>query len=194
MMAHEEPVRDAVDEIAEAWSRELPGAPVESIGVITRIWRIAHLLENDRRSTMQRLGMEVSTRSLLATLRRAGEPYVLAPSEIARRAGVSAGAVSQWVSRAERDGWVVRRRGGGSDGRAVEVALTDAGRTRIDDVVGELLEHEAGLVAALDDEEVAQLSGLLRQLMAGLGKRAGERATSPESSAGGPVHRRSSGR
>ncbi len=192
-MAHEEPVRDAVDEIAQAWRRELPGAPVESIGVITRIWRIAHLLEADRRRTMQRLGMEVSTRSLLATLRRAGEPYALAPSEIARRSGVSPGAVSQWVSRAERDGWVVRRRGGGSDGRAVEVALTDAGRTRIDEVVGELLEHEAGLVAGLDDEEVAQLGGLLRTLMAGLGKRAGEQETSPELPSDGPVHRRSGG-
>ncbi|SEE87145.1 DNA-binding transcriptional regulator, MarR family [Ruania alba] len=167
-MAQDEQARDAVDEIAEAWRRELPGAPVESIGVITRIWRIAHLLENDRRATMQRLGMEVSTRSLLATLRRAGHPYVLAPSEIARRAGVSAGAVSQWVSRAERDGWVVRRRGAGADGRAVEVTLTDAGRERIDAVVGDLLEHEAELVAGLDEREVARLGNLLRRLMAGL--------------------------
>ncbi|QOR71159.1 MarR family transcriptional regulator [Ruania alkalisoli] len=167
MVAYEDDLRDAVDEIADAWRRELPGAPVDSIGVITRVWRIAHLLDADRRDTMQRLGMEISTRNLLATLRRAGAPYELAPSEIARRAGVSAGAVSQWVARAERDGWVARRRGEG-DGRAVTVTLTDQGRERIDAVVGELLAHEATLVAGLEEGEVNQLAGLLRRLMAGL--------------------------
>lgn len=68
----ENPSSDEVDEIQRAWLRERPGTPVSSIGVITRIWHIAKLLEDDRRATMLELGMDASTRNLLSTLRRSG--------------------------------------------------------------------------------------------------------------------------
>ncbi|GAB3294757.1 MarR family winged helix-turn-helix transcriptional regulator [Epidermidibacterium keratini] len=158
---------DAVDEIADAWARELPDAPNASIGVITRIWRIAKLLEEDRRATMRRLGMDVTTRNLLSTLRRSGPPYRLSISEIARQAGVTPGAVSQWVSTNEREGMVVRERSD-RDGRAVFVALTDDGKRRIDAVVVDLLSHEDELVAGLSGRQVDQLAGLLKKLMSSL--------------------------
>ena len=116
-----------MDTIAAAWARERPGTPVASIGVITRIWRLAKLLEDDRRETMLRLGMDAGTRDLLSTLRRSGPPYRLSPSELARRNLVSAGAVSQRVARCERAG-LVRRLRSPDDGRGVLVELTAAGR------------------------------------------------------------------
>ncbi len=160
--------RDDVDEIQAAWAREQPGVPVASIGVITRIWRIARLLDDDRRSTMRRLGMDVPTRNVLSTLRRAGAPYSLTASELARRAGVTPAAVSQWVARAEADGLVTRRRHTVGDTRQVDVSLTERGRERIDGVVAELLRHEDDLVAGLDPDEVEQLSASLRTLLASL--------------------------
>lgn len=163
---------DAVDEIQAAWRRERPGVPVASIGVITRIWRIARLLDDDRRATMRRLGMDVPTRNLLSTLRRAGTPYSLTASELARRAGVTPGAVSQWVARAETAGLVTRRRRTNGDTRQVDITLTRRGRDRIDALVGELLDHEDGLVAGLTGAEIDQLSALLRTLLASLTARA----------------------
>lgn len=162
---------DEADAIAAAWARERPGTPVASIGVITRIWRLAKLLEDDRRETMLRLGMDPGTRDLLSTLRRAGPPYQLPPSELARRSLVSAGAVSQRVARCERVG-LVRRLRAPEDGRGVLVELTEAGHTEVERTVDDLLRHEEGLLSALSAKQRTQLSDLLRILLTDLTERA----------------------
>lgn len=164
---------DDVDAIEQAWLRERPGTPVDSIGVITRIWRIARLLDQDRRRTMARLDLDVSTRDLLSTLRRAGTPYELTPSELAARSLVSQSAISQRIARAEARGLVTRRRAEG-DGRGVVVALTETGHDVIERSVDELLRHEDDLLSSLDSEQRRQLAGLLRILMADLTRRAAE--------------------
>ncbi|OZM73537.1 MarR family transcriptional regulator [Amycolatopsis antarctica] len=162
---------DVVDAIQDAWIRERPGTPVSSIGVITRIWRIAKLLDEDRRETMLRLGMDAATRDLLSTLRRAGPPYRVPAGELARRGLVSPGAISQRVARAERDG-LVRRARSADDGRGVLVELTDTGHALIERTVDELLTHEETLLASLAPEQSEQLSDLLRILLADLSARA----------------------
>ncbi|WP_346620754.1 MarR family transcriptional regulator [Blastococcus montanus] len=161
---------DDVDRIREAWLRERPGTPVASIGVITRIWRIARLLEDDRRRTMARLGMDPGTRDLLSTLRREGPPYALSPSELARRISISPGAVSQRLTRAEEQGFIRRRREG-LDGRRVTVALTARGHAIIESTVDDLLQHEDALLSGLDSDDREQLARLLKLLLADLGDR-----------------------
>ena len=170
--------RDDVDEIQAAWERELPGVPVDSIGVITRIWRIGKLLDEDRRATMGRLGMDPPTRDLLSTLRRAGRPYALTPSEIARRTHVTDGAVSQRVARAEAAG-LVRRRPQEHDRRSVVVELTAAGRRLVDRTVEDLLAHEEALVGSLSPSQRDALADLLRRLLHGLEERKAGRTGLP---------------
>lgn len=163
---------DDVDHIQRAWATERPDTPVESIGVITRIWRIAKILGDERRRTLTRLGIDSATLDLLSTLRRAGRPYRLPAGELARQSLVSAGAISQRVARAERDGLVHRQRAG-QDGRAVVVGLTSAGNRLLDRTVDELLNHEQSLIAALTAAQRGQLSDLLRVLLADLTARSG---------------------
>lgn len=163
---------DGVDRIQAAWQRERPGMPVASIGVITRIWRIAKLLDDERRRTDARAGMDAATRDLLSTLRRAGPPYRLAAGEIARQSLVSAGAISQRVARAEQRG-LVRRGRGGDDGRSVLVELTDTGHRLIEDHVDDLLHHEETLLDSLDAAQREQLTELLRVLLGDLTERFG---------------------
>jgi DNA-binding MarR family transcriptional regulator len=170
---------DDVDGIQQAWLRERPGTPVGSIGVITRIWRIGKLLEDDRRRTMARLGMDAPTRDLLSTLRRAGPPYRLTPGQIARATLVSPGAISQRLTRAEAQG-LVRRHRAGPDGRSVTVELTPAGHALIERTIEDLLRHEETLLTGLDEAQRDQLAGLLRVLLADLGRR----AATPPSDAG----------
>jgi DNA-binding MarR family transcriptional regulator len=158
---------DAVDEIEAAWRRERPATPVASIGVVTRLRRLGKLLEDDRRRTLSRLGIDAATLDLLATLRRAGPPYRLSPGRISHRALVSAGAVSQRVARAEARGLVERVRST-RDGRGVEVTLTAAGQALVERTVDDLLHHEESLLATLTDEDRRQLAGLLRRLLSGL--------------------------
>ncbi|AYY11734.1 MarR family transcriptional regulator [Actinobacteria bacterium YIM 96077] len=174
--------RDNVDDIQEEWLRERPDTPVGSIGVVTRIWRIAKLLADDRRRTMTRLGVDTATRDLLAILRRSGPPYALTPGELARRAAVSPGAISQRVARAESHG-LVRRQKNDDDGRGVVVILTDNGHELIERTVDDLLSHEEQLLSGLTDKQRRELSDLLRILLADLTERTSltERTPNPDS-------------
>jgi DNA-binding MarR family transcriptional regulator len=161
---------DDADRIQRAWERERPGTPTASIGVITRIWRIGKLLADERRRTLARLGIDAATLDLLATLRRAGRPYRLTAGAIAERTLVSAGAISQRVARAEREGLVARERSG-DDGRVTYVTLTAKGHALIERSVDDLLRYEESLLAALTPTQRDDLAELLRILLASLTRR-----------------------
>jgi DNA-binding MarR family transcriptional regulator len=159
-------------EIAAAWQRERPGVPVESIEIVTPIWRLAKLLADDRRRVLQASGVDAATLDLLSALRRAGPPYQLTTREIARRALVTAGAVSQRVARAEREG-LVRRAAAGDGSRAVNVTLTRAGHTLVERTVDQVLGREAELVRGLAADDRAELAALLDRLLAGVAVQVG---------------------
>jgi DNA-binding MarR family transcriptional regulator len=157
---------DGVDEIQQAWERERPGTPAGSIGVITRIWRAGKLLADERRRTLARLGIDAATLDLLSTLRRAGDPYRLTAGTLAGLSLVSAGAISQRIARAEREG-LVRRERSAADGRLTYVTLTAEGHALIERSVDELLGHEESLLAPLSQQQRSELSDLLRLLLSG---------------------------
>ncbi|WP_407286149.1 MarR family winged helix-turn-helix transcriptional regulator [Streptomyces sp. BP-8] len=153
-----------VEEIAAAWERERPGTPVSSIGIVTPIWQLAKLLGDDRRRVLAAAGVDTATLDLLSVLRRGGEPYTLTTRELGRRSMVTAGAISQRVARAEREGLVTRRPGEGRT-RTVLVELTPAGHELVEATVDQVLCREAELVGGLTPEQQEQLAGLLRILL-----------------------------
>ena len=61
-------VVDGVDQVARDWRRERPDIDVSSIGIVTRIWRIARHLENQRREQLAGLGTDRGTMDVLAML------------------------------------------------------------------------------------------------------------------------------
>ncbi|GAB2792725.1 MarR family winged helix-turn-helix transcriptional regulator [Streptomyces daliensis] len=161
------------EEIAAAWRRERPGTPVGSIGIVTPIWQLAKLLGDDRRRVLARAGIDSATLDLLSVLRRNGAPYELTTRELANRSLVTAGAVSQRVARAEREGLVVRSPGEGRP-RTVRVALTEAGHALVEETVDQVLGRESELVAGLSEPQQAQLTELLRILLADVQARLGD--------------------
>ncbi|RFU36953.1 MarR family transcriptional regulator [Actinomadura logoneensis] len=163
-----EPPPDGADAIADAWRRELPGVPVESIGVVTRIWWAAKVFGDERRRLLARLGVDVATLDLLSTLRRAGVPYRMSPGDLAEACMVTRGAITQRVERAARAG-LVERTTSGSGYHARAVSLTAAGHELLDRVVADLLASEARLIGHLAPERREQLADLLRELLGGLG-------------------------
>lgn len=156
---------DAVDEIVEQWARERPGMPVDSIGVIARILRIAKLVNDERRRVLAELGIDSATLDLLATLRRGGPPYRMSPAEIAASCLVSGGAVTQRVTRAEEAGLVSSERTA-SGKRTMTVALTPRGHEVIEHNIEALIGRERELVSGLPEDERARLEELLRSLLA----------------------------
>lgn len=156
---------DPVDAVALAWLRERPGTPVEGIGIVTRVWQCAKLLGEDRRRTLTEVGADPATLDLLSVLRRSGPPYQLTTRQLTEQTLVSAGAISQRVARAERDGLVVRA-SPAAGSRAVAVTLTSAGHDLVERLVDQVLGREADLVSCLTSEQRTTLTELLRLLLA----------------------------
>lgn len=164
---------DPVDATALAWLRERPGTPVEGIGIVTRIWRLARLFGEDRRRVLADAGADAATLDLLSVLRRAGPPYQLTTRQLTEQTRVTAGAISQRVARAERSGLVSRAPAGDRAPRAVVVTLMPAGHALVERLVDRVLGREAELVASLSAADRAALTGLLKELLDDLSARLG---------------------
>jgi DNA-binding MarR family transcriptional regulator len=101
---------------------------------------------------------------VLAPLRRAGAPFELTPTELAKHRMMTSGGMTAALDRLERKG-LLARVPNPADRRGSLVRLTDAGRRVIDDAMTQHVLTEERLVAGLDRRERAQLSGLLRKLL-----------------------------
>ncbi|MFD5834973.1 MarR family winged helix-turn-helix transcriptional regulator [Streptomyces collinus] len=155
---------DPVDAIAAAWSRERPQTPVDSIGVVTRIWQLAKHFGDDCRRVLAEAGVDPATLDLLSVLRRSGPPYTMSTRDLAVHSLVTAGAISQRLARAEREHLVTRRPAPGRS-RAVLVELTTAGHDLVERTVDRVLTREAELLEGLGAERQEALAELLRELL-----------------------------
>jgi len=153
---------DTVDEIQAAWKRERPDLNASSIGIITRLWRLAHHLDVARAQTLAALGTDASTLDALATLRRSGPPYRLTAGELQRRSLVTAGAISQRLDKLEEAG-LVRRQRDRDDRRIVHISLTPRGRRLADRVFAAIMEQEQRMLGSLAGAERDRLETLLKR-------------------------------
>ena len=150
------------EDIAAAWRQERPGTSVRSIPAVTALKRAARVLSQERERSLREVGVERATLDLLSTLRRAGPPYTLSTRELAAQTLVSAGAISQRVARAERDGLVHRHPPG--KGRVVLIELTDVGHRLVERTVDRVLAADDAVLEGLSDDELGTLLLLLAKL------------------------------
>ena len=155
---------DAVDAIVEQWRRERPELDPSAKEVTGRIIRLAGLFQQAYTSAFEPLGVNEGDYGVLAALRRAGEPYTLTPTELARHRMMTSGGMTAAIDRLERKGFVGRSPNP-NDRRGSLVGLTPAGLDVIDHAmeVHVAVEHE--LVAALDVKDRDRLVALLRTLL-----------------------------
>jgi DNA-binding MarR family transcriptional regulator len=158
-----EPQHDGVDEILEQWARERPDLDASPIAVIGRISRLARELERRMEVVYREQGLEGDWYDVLATLRRAGPPYTLRPSELTRTLMLTSSGTTKRLDRLERAG-LIARTPDPSDRRGVLITLTDAGRELHDRAITAHLDNERDLLSGLTDAEREQLAGLLRRL------------------------------
>lgn len=155
---------DPVDTILEQWRRERPDLDASPMGVIGRLSRLAQHLDNAIQDELAPLGVTPGEFDVLATLRRAGEPYQLNPTTLYQALMLSSGAMTNRLDRLEQAGYV-KRLPDPQDRRGTLVQLTEEGMQFIDHAVQVHLQNEQRLIAALSVEQREQLKDILRQWM-----------------------------
>jgi DNA-binding MarR family transcriptional regulator len=159
--------RDGVDLILEQWRRERPDLDPSPIGVIGRVSRLARELEQRLEPVYRAQGLEPGWYDVLATLRRAGPPYRLRPTEFTSALMLTSSGTTKRLDRLEQAG-LITRGPDPDDRRGTLITLTAAGRALADAATGAHLENERRLLGALTDAEQRRLADLLRKLRLGL--------------------------
>ena len=163
-MGADDGLRDEVDLVVEAWTRERPDLDLTPLRVLSRVTRLARHLDRRRAASFSAHGLESWEFDVLAALRRAGRPHQLSPGQLLRETMVTSGTMTNRVDRLAARG-LVRRDLHPGDKRGVLVGLTEAGRTTVDAALADLLQAEQQLLAGLDEDEQHQLAQTLRRLL-----------------------------
>ena len=167
-------VNDEVDEIVEAWGRERPDLDVEPLQILSRISRLADVLDERRAAAFVEHGLQAHEFDVLAALRRSGDPFEMTAGALCAATYVTSGTMTSRLDRLVGRKLVIRRPDD-DDGRLVRVRLTAAGRRRVDGAMTALLESERELVGTLTAQKRDRLASTLRELLAA----AVSRGTSP---------------
>ncbi|MFH8486767.1 MarR family winged helix-turn-helix transcriptional regulator [Streptomyces longisporoflavus] len=164
------PPRDTVAAVVRQWQAVRPDIDTGPMEVIGRINRCAALLQQAEDAPLRRVGLTRPEFDLLGALRRTG--HELTPGELARETFSSGAAVTKRLKQLqERD--LVDRRPDTRDRRVSHVGLTDTGRDLVDSILPDQLAYETVVLAGLDEDGQAQLSGLLGELLQQLEGRLG---------------------
>ncbi|MEH1012756.1 MarR family transcriptional regulator [Micromonospora sp. CPCC 206060] len=156
---------DAVDVIVEQWRRERPGMHPEPMAVFGRIYRLARLVGDAQEQLYQRWGIGRGEFDVLATLRRSGPPYALAPKAMTGALMLTSGGMTGRLDRLERAG-LVRRAPDPDDRRSLRIILTEQGRQVAEEAADAGLTVQRQLLDALPAADQARLGDLLRTLLA----------------------------
>jgi|ERR1051325_8733897 DNA-binding MarR family transcriptional regulator len=154
---------DHVDRAIAQWSREMPEIEIKGADVLNRARRIT--LESRRaiEDNFRHHGLDSGEFDVLATLRRAGAPYCLRPTELYRSLMITSGGLTARLDKLEAAG-LIRRRDSDDDARSMPVELTPAGKKKIEAAFRADMEIENKMVEGLSESERAELVRLLRKL------------------------------
>lgn len=146
------------------WARERPDLDTRPLGVVARLGRARGYFEYAIDQHLAEFGLSRQAWDVLASLRRAGAPYRLSPTELYRGLMRTSGTLTRRLANLERDG-LVTRVPDPVDGRSTLVELTERGRDLVDDLAAAHLDNERRLLSALSQAEQDTLAALLAKLL-----------------------------
>jgi DNA-binding MarR family transcriptional regulator len=165
VMADREP--DAVDRLVSQWADERPDLDLKTMATVARVLNLARRIEGRLAAYAAEHGLSIPEADVLFTLRRAGSPYRLSPSEIAEALLVPSGTMTNRLDRLEQQG-LIERLPHPTDRRSMEVQLTARGRKLVDDAVTGHVANEQQMLAALSERDRRTLDRLTSSLLAHL--------------------------
>jgi DNA-binding MarR family transcriptional regulator len=156
--------RDHVDHLIEQWVDVRPELDTRALRISGRVVRLQRFLDRRVGEVLARFGVTEGEINVLATLRRAGPPNELTPTELYRGLLLSSSAMTNRLDRLEERG-LVERIPDAADRRKVRVALTDAGRELVDEAMDVHTAHMSEELGMLSEAEREALETLLRRVL-----------------------------
>ena len=156
---------DKIDAILAQWQQQRPDLDVGPMGPIGRLKRCAALLQPKLDRVFTEFGISFWEFDVLATLRRSGEPYCLAPTELFSTLMITSGTMTHRMNQLEKRG-LIERLANPDDARSKLVKLSDEGLQLIDKTVEAHIENERQIVAELSEKQLQQIDDSLRTLLA----------------------------
>ncbi|MEN3159391.1 MarR family transcriptional regulator [Alkalimonas sp. NCh-2] len=160
-------ITDDLDRITAQWQRQGIADELLAMQLLGRFARLNKTLELAFLHCYDQHGLKQGEFDVLATLRRAGEPYSLSPSQLHQSMLLSSGAMSSRLDKLEQRQLIARRHCT-EDRRVVHVSLTDSGKALIEKVLPEHIALQQSLMGDLSPEQQQQLNALLKVWLAGL--------------------------
>lgn len=157
--------QDAVERILDQWRQERPDLDLRAMGLIGRLKRCSELMQRRLDSCFAEFGLNGGEFDVLATLRRSGEPYCLAPTALFNSLMVASGTMTNRLQRLEAAGWV-QRMPNPADARSMLVQLSPAGFALIERALSAHVANETRILAALTPRDMDGLDARLAALLA----------------------------
>lgn len=161
-------MQDRIQRMKDEWAREYPHLDSNVMATVGALLEAAKRLDKNWLAPFAaRFDLQKGEFDVIATLRRAGSPYELTPTDLYERLLLTSSAMTSRLDRLEGAG-LIERRPDPADRRGVRVRLTDRGLALIDRIVPLHVANEQAALGALDQDECAQLERLLSKLIQGL--------------------------
>lgn len=156
--------KDLIDEVQSDWSLQRPDLDPEPMGVVLRIQALAKILGEQTTARLQKFDLQWWQYDVLSTLRRQGDPFVMAATNLANSTMLTSGAMTNRIDRLEAEN-LVRRVKDKNDGRRVLVQLTKKGIRLIEDATEARFESAMDALENLSKSQRESLSNLLRLVL-----------------------------
>src|ERR671923_2393976 len=127
---------DHVDHVREQWAAMRPDLDTTPVAVIARLGRATAYIDAGINARLAEFGLTREAWDVLASLRRAGAPFRLSPTQLYVALMRSSGAMTHRLGSLERAG-LVKRVADPGDGRSSLVQLTGRGAALVDRVAPE---------------------------------------------------------
>jgi DNA-binding MarR family transcriptional regulator len=156
--------KDIIDVLIADWKKERPELDAEAMHIVGRLIKLNKTLEKRTSTVLKESAIHYTDLDVLATLRRSGHPYLLAPKQLMKSVLITSGAMTALMERLTKLE-LVYRAPDSKDGRIKLVGLTEKGREIIDKAIVIRFEEAKSAVQVLNKTEQQELSTLLKKLL-----------------------------
>jgi len=160
---------DAVDNLINQWKAQRPDLQSDVMGIFGRFGRIWNYATRSVEETLSRWGLQMGDFDVLATVRRSGPPFTMAPSQLTHWLMLSPSGITSRLDRLEKAG-LIERKPSEEDRRSLLIVLTPKGRKVVDEAVAAHVANQHKMLASLSAADRKNLDQILRTLLASFEK------------------------